>query len=698
MPRPAKPNVKHRGARLRGWRGRVVLLAFSVLVSALVLAALEGAARLAGYGGYPPTFDKVGTLDDGSTLVMTQHAGPGSYFFSTRSRAGSLDPTAFVMPKPAGTVRIVVAGGSAAKGSPWPRHLAAASFLEQMLQDCWPDKRVEVINIGTTAIASYPVLGMATEALDYDPDLVVAYLGNNEFYGAYGVASLHSAGRSPAMIRLIRATRSLGVAQFLDAQRQGYDTSDPRTLMEAMVGRASIGPNDPARDAAARNLETFVGDLIDRCKARGVPVVVCPPPCNEAGLAPLGTPDDTDVPESARAQVAEWLATAAAALDHHDHEVAIASLDAVAELNPNDARMWYLRGRALGDRGDADGAAAAYRAAVDFDPMPWRPPSASVDAVRQAARKHGAVLCDLPTIFRAASPGGAVGWDLMADHVHPTVRGEALISRSIVRVMDQLPVPVRVAPETAAALAPDETYAERLCLSVYDEYAAAHAMRTLGKIPFFAQSNPGFYERFDSQCREIEAGSPAPVVAELHAWQDPASHKGEWRPVTGMVAQAVFGQGDYARAEPLFDGARRAVTPYGSWELQYTAFMLICRAQLQGGLTEQDRAIALDEIERGRFVIRNGWSTTGAAERYTGEMLSLVGNHDQAIATLLAGRAKLPQAAQVAVDGDLVRSYLAIGRFDEADAVARAGIDAAGRYAPYYLQMAEQVRAAKGGG
>ncbi|MEZ6319355.1 MAG: hypothetical protein R3B49_11495 [Phycisphaerales bacterium] len=697
MPRPAKPNAKHRSARLRGWRGRVVLLAFSVLVSALVLAALEGAARLAGYGGYPPTFDKVGTLDDGSTLVMTQHAGPGSYFFSTRSRAGSLDPTAFAMPKPANTVRIVVAGGSAAKGSPWPRHLAAASFLEQMLQDCYPGKRVEVINIGTTAIASYPVLGMTTEALDYDPDLVVAYLGNNEFYGAYGVASLHSAGRSPAMIRLIRATRSLGVAQFLDAQRQGYDTSDPRTLMEAMVGRASIAPNDPARGAAARNLETFVGDLIDRCKARGVPVVVCPPPCNEAGLAPLGTPDRSAMDPDAREQLEAALAEADAALAHDDPATARDAARRAIVIEPNDARAHFLLGQTLAHLGDPRNAAAEFRAAVDLDPMPWRPPSASVDAVRSAARNHGAVLCDLPTIFRAASPDGAVGWDLMADHVHPTLRGEALIARSIVRVMDQLPAPVHVAPKTAVNLAPDETYTERLCLSVYDEYAAAHAMRTLGKIPFFAQSNPGFYDRFDAQCREIEAGSPAPVVAELHAWQDPASHKGEWRPVTGMVAQAVFGQGDY-RGPSRSSMELGAVTPYGSWELPYTAVMLICRAQLPGGLTEQDRAIALDEIERGRFVIRNGWSTTGAAERYTGEMLALVGNHDQAIATLLAGRAKLPQAAQVAVDGDLVRSYLAIGRFDEADAVARAGIDAAGRYSPYYLQMAEQVRAAKGGG
>ena len=68
--------------------------------------------------------------------------------------------------------------------------LGLAAFLQLMLQDAWPDRRVEVINLGTTAIASFPVLGITTEALDYEPDLVVVYTGHNEFFGTYGVASV----------------------------------------------------------------------------------------------------------------------------------------------------------------------------------------------------------------------------------------------------------------------------------------------------------------------------------------------------------------------------------------------------------------------------------------------------------------------------------------------------------------------------
>ena len=63
---------------------------------------LEGSLRIAGFGGYPATFVKIGDLADGSSLIFTDHGGPESFFFANRSRAGSLDPDALFTPKPPG--------------------------------------------------------------------------------------------------------------------------------------------------------------------------------------------------------------------------------------------------------------------------------------------------------------------------------------------------------------------------------------------------------------------------------------------------------------------------------------------------------------------------------------------------------------------------------------------------------------------
>ena len=243
------PEAGSRSPRFSAWQRRAILLLFSLFLSLIVLGLLEGSLRLAGYGGYGSTFVKAGKLPDGSSLFFTDHAGPASYFFANRSRAGSLDRDALLMPKPQGTFRVFLVGGSAAKGNPYARPLTGASFLREMLSDLWPEREIEVINLGTTAVASYPALGMMTEALEYDPDLIVAYTGNNEFYGAYGVASMHTAGRSPAMIRLIRSTRSTAIAQLFDDVLRPATTPNSSTLMEAMIGRASVAPDAPERSA-----------------------------------------------------------------------------------------------------------------------------------------------------------------------------------------------------------------------------------------------------------------------------------------------------------------------------------------------------------------------------------------------------------------------------------------------------------------
>lgn len=680
-----------RGTRLRPWQRRLFLLGFSVFFTLVVLGAIEGTLRLAGYGGYPPTFDEVGRLPDGSTLVMTSHAGPGSYFFANRSRAGSLEPDAFVSPKPAGVFRVFLVGASAAKGSPYMPPFTGACMLETMLGDVWPERDVEVINLGTTAVASFPVLGMMTEALEYEPDLVIVYAGNNEYYGAYGVSSLHSAGRSPGMIRLIRATRGTAIAQFFDERLRSRPKGGDETLMEAMVGQAAIGPDDPARAAATRNLGVFIGQMIDRCRSRGVPVAVCTPPCSERNLAPLGGPVLAGASEETLAQLRERAARIGAGLEA-DAAAAEPAARAMAAEYPRLGTAHYLLGRALFGQGRFDEAAGEFRSAVDLDPMPWRPPSASVEAIRTAAATRGVPLCDLQRAFREASPGGAVGWELMDDHVHPSLRGQELVARSIVRTLTTMEGDASVAPERLAALPDAAAYFERLGWNAYDRFAAAHAMRTLGEIGFYKETNPQFYERFERECREIIAAEHPRVVEQLTAWLDPATHKGGHRPIAGMVGRAMFTLERYEEAQRLFDVAARAVPPYDSWNLQYTYSMLLARQNLAGGLGDEDLAIARRAIGRGEVLLSFGPTDSGAGERYMGELHQMCGEFSESIPYLGKARLRLEGLDRMLADRALVRAYTETGQPERAGLVVEEGLQTGGRFVENYRQMGRELR------
>nr|MCS5679009.1 hypothetical protein [Acidimicrobiales bacterium] len=270
------------------WWKRAVFMAATLAVPLLPLLLIEAALRLAGWGGYPPFLRPAGRLEDGRTVAIVEPAASTPYFFANPTRPGYADETNFLMPKPDDTIRIFLIGESAAKGFPQPRNLAMSAFLEAMLGDLWPERKVEVINLGTTAAASFPLVFMTRDALRFDPDLFIFYVGNNEFFGAYGVASINAVGTLPAWsLPMVRWCRGLAVVQAVERLvRRRADEN--RSLMEQMVGRTNIPADSPLRAAAAGNLSAHLERMVELVTAAGLPAVVCTTASNESGLRPLG--------------------------------------------------------------------------------------------------------------------------------------------------------------------------------------------------------------------------------------------------------------------------------------------------------------------------------------------------------------------------------------------------------------------------
>ena len=385
-------------------RKRLVFLCVLLLLPVLAFALLEGGLRFAGFGGYPPILKKAGTTGQG-TLIISDPAGAASYFFANRQRPGYNEQYCFYQPKDTNTVRIFVVGESAAKGFPEPRNLAASAFLAEMLRDAWPDRKVEVINLGTTAVASFPVLEIMTEALDYEPDLIIISTGHNEFFGTYGVASRGRAGGKPWMLRANRWLYSLAVVQAIGKLFPDAGAQENKTLMEVMVGKNYVAPDDPQRAAAAANLAHNVGAMIDRCRARGVPVLICTQPSNERDLAPIGTEQTDQLGSEKQSHLNELLSTGLALCQTNPAQ-AIEPLKAALAIYPGHARAHFYLGKALYAARNYVESAAQFAQARDLDPLPWRTPGRSQTAIVQTAVERGIPVCDLENVFRAASPGG----------------------------------------------------------------------------------------------------------------------------------------------------------------------------------------------------------------------------------------------------------------------------------------------------
>jgi lysophospholipase L1-like esterase len=627
----------------------------ALLLPLLLVILAEVALRLAGYGGYPPAMRRVGPVAGGE-LVITDQEGAVSYFFANKERPGYNDQYSFLDPKPTNTFRIFLVGESAMKGYPQPRNLASSAFLQAMLQDAWPERRVEVINLGTTAVASYPVLGMMTEALDYEPDLIIIHTGHNEFFGTYGVASIGQAGAKPWMLGATRFLHSLALMQGVEKMLRPKADAGNRSLMEIMVGQAFVAPDDWRRKAAANNLHHNLAAMIERCRERNVPVLVCTLPSNEAGLAPVGR-----APQSGAAK---------------------AGPDALEQFN---------LGKAASVAGKSAEALQHFIQARDLDTMPWRATSAAQDAVRRAAREHNVAVCDLEQAFRDASPGGVISWELMDDHVHPTLRGQALMAETFVRSLTQQTGGAQLSETARARIAPWEEYARRLGDNPYDRYGVAHSMRVLFDVPFMRESNPAAYQRLQTFVTDFEREADPEMLPVLREWQTFRPHAGAKRPLSGMVARVLMRQRKHAEALRYYEIACQAVPEYTSWHMEYVYFALVAKEKLNGTLTEADRARAQREIEQGLVLLRRGFSETGFAERYLGRLHQLRGEFAEAIPFLQASRQKLTGMDLVAADQALAVSYVRTKQTDKARELVNHGIKNSGQYASLYQQMLDEL-------
>lgn len=359
------------------------------------------------------------------------------------ARPGSL-PAEFTLPKPAGALRVFVAGESAAAllGRETNSELAAA------LSRVYPGRQVELINCGMGAYESRRIQGVVEEILAYGPDLVIVLSGNNE-NGKEFCPDFAS--------ELVRRSRNL--RSKLAALSLPEDES---------VIRAGLAIHEERLRAMAR-----------LAAGKGVPVVFCTLPANQRGYAP-----DGDLPLELPGFV-----LGAAALEKRDYAGALEHLRAALAAAPREPFSLFYAGRALEGLGRQAEAAAYYGQAVTYDKAGDRCSPGRNEMIRRVAREEGAGLADLERAFSGIAGGGVPGGREIADGVHWFSRYNGFVAGVIAeaaraaqprgagaKAAGDLPAPGAPHPEdfrtrlsyAAAALAP-----EKFCDALPGERAVA---------------------------------------------------------------------------------------------------------------------------------------------------------------------------------------------------------------------------------
>ena len=393
-------------------------------IPVLFFAFLEGGLRIAGFGEDYPLFVPVEAAPD--YLVMNREVAHRYFNQEVRVPTGLHD--VFRTERDSTTLRIFVQGGSSAAGYPYYYGGSFSRMLEQRLQQSWPARRVELVNVAMAAVNSYTILDQIDEILEQSPDAVLIYAGHNEFYGALGVGSSQSLGRRRHIVNLYLRLQSWRTLQLFRsglsriAQIAVQHQSGSSTLMERIVQRQEIALHSDLYEAGMKQFRGNLRDILRKYREHGIPVFIGTVASNERMHAPFrnGLMPSTD-PD-------QWEHAYAEALHSESLSLSTVRMREVIALDSMAAQSWFALGMLLDMQGDYEQARHSYIMAKDLDQLRFRATEEINQIIREEAANAGALLVDTQGYLRERARESIIGSDLMLEHLHPNLEGYFIIA------------------------------------------------------------------------------------------------------------------------------------------------------------------------------------------------------------------------------------------------------------------------------
>ncbi len=359
------------------------------------------------------------------------------YFTIEQGPLGLLNET-FLKKKEENTLRIFVQGSSSTVGFPYMRGASFPRVLKARLMKAFPDKNIEVINTGITAVNSYTLLDLSDEIIAQKPDAVIIYPEHNEFYGALGIGSYQKFGDASWIVRLYLKARKIKVVQLINDFKMWLSTRDIKdqlmqkgTLMERMAREQKIPLNSPIYKSGVHQLESNLEILLKKYEKNNIPVFIGSVVCKIKDLPPFSS--ESSPTDSIRLNTLRN--NARLANEQGRTEEAIGLCRQAIMLDSTNAELHYDLALELLKAGKKPESKIEFYKAKDFDLLRFRSPEEFNTIIKKLSGKYNAHFVDLKKLFDEESIDGVPGNDLLTEHVHPNMKGYYLIANSFYKAI-----------------------------------------------------------------------------------------------------------------------------------------------------------------------------------------------------------------------------------------------------------------------
>ena len=393
---------------------RVAFKLLAVLLGLAPFVVLEIAFRMLGVGETAGGSDTFAGF--GSNIPVFERED--DRFVTSKTRMPFLPEQSFAANKPPKGFRAFCFGGSTVHGRPYESDTAFPKWLEIELAATNPERSVEVVNCGGISYASYRIVPMLREIVDYQPDLIVIATGHNEFLEDRTYHSLkeRSAARSwidnlAASSRIVSVGRGIVRGKSVAEAHVNPDRdADFDTRLDLETGYASYH-----RDAEwhARVLEQFeeaVGMMVQICAEKGVPLVFVNLGSNVRDCAPYKTEHRAEMTANDERRWREAFNWATSLEKAGELDEALKRYREAEAIDPQYALVQWRIARCLDRLKRGKEAAKYYLLAKDEDVCPLRMLDQQYAFFQKIASETKAPLVDARAWLEVAEPGLSRQW------------------------------------------------------------------------------------------------------------------------------------------------------------------------------------------------------------------------------------------------------------------------------------------------
>ena len=437
-------------------------------IALVLLVALELLVRMGGWaeGPDPAIPDNAVVEADAADHPYLEPAPTPGFLQTSREEvaAGRMHDLTLAVQPPPGTLRVVLLGGSVAKGVPVdndpPRTIAGRLQFHLQRQGL----TAEVINLAGASYTTAHVARVAQELGQLHPHAVVVYSGGNEYLAFTRKLWEQNRGWRGAVAtgQMFHLVRLLGrVAAWIRGDGPPGEAEDG--VHEVIAGQSSVvaevmarllkdaGPHglpawradgmptrtDPVATAVAGAYRTGLQAVVDAAESLSpAPVVLLvKPPGNPFRPPQLSLLSPTLVPSQVDT-FRQLFDAGAAAQRRGDCASALRSFEAALAIDTLHADAWHQHARCLLETGDPAGTARRNLSiAVELDFAPDRASRSLHAVVDELVAATGAHTVDLSADF---GPRADFGRTVFHDHVHLKPGGQDIIGRRVAETLAPL--------------------------------------------------------------------------------------------------------------------------------------------------------------------------------------------------------------------------------------------------------------------